>query len=133
MSPARESGPAVGRVAEDLACRHLEAQGLKLLAANFRCPGSELDLIMREGDCVVFVEVRFRRSARYGGGAESVDRRKQERLGACALYYLQRHPRLARLASRFDVVAIAPGGSDSAAGPGGEQRIEWIRDAFQFD
>lgn len=134
MAPARESGPAVGRVAEDLARRHLEAQGLKLLAANFRCPGSELDLIMREGDCVVFVEVRFRRSARYGGGAESVDRRKQARLGACALYYLQRHPRLARLASRFDVVAIGPSaGAAHSAARGPEQRIEWIRDAFQFD
>jgi len=127
MPPSPESGPAIGRIAEDLARRHLEAAGLVLLDANFRCPGSEIDLIMREGDCVVFVEVRFRRSARFGGGAESVDRRKQEKLGACALYYLQRRPRLARLASRFDVVAIAPAG-----GPrGGDHRIDWIRDAFQ--
>lgn len=123
MDRRPDSGPAIGRLAEERARRHLEDHGLKLLETNFRCPGSELDLIMRDGDCVVFVEVRFRRSARFGGGAESVDRRKQEKLTACALYYLQRHRRLARLAARFDVVALTP--------QGGDYHIDWIRNAFQ--
>lgn len=123
MNRSPDSGPAIGRAAEERARRYLESHGLTLLEANFRCPGSEIDLITRDGDCVVFIEVRFRRSSRFGGGAESVDRRKQERLGACALYYLQCHRRLARLAARFDVLALGPQGDD--------YQIEWIQDAFQ--
>jgi putative endonuclease len=112
-------GPlVVGHAKEELACRFLEARGLRLVARNFRCRRGEIDLIMRDRHCLVFVEVRYRRDARFGTAAESVDRGKQGRVLAAARYYLQRNP--SDLACRFDVLAIT-----------GAQPIEWLRDAFQ--
>ncbi len=114
---------AQGAAAEELALRYLEAQGLTLVMRNFRCRTGELDLIMRDGGSLVFVEVRSRRYIRYGTPAESVTRAKQQKLLRAAMFYLQRQ-RL-DLPCRFDVVAILR--------PGGEPHIEWIRDAFQLN
>lgn len=114
-----------GREAEERACRHLTAAGLRLLERNFNSRRGEIDLVMREGATLVFVEVRYRRSDRFGSGAESVDRRKMSRILAAARHYLQLHPGVADRPCRFDVVAIGPGD-----GNGG---IDWIRDAFGTD
>ncbi|RCX33420.1 YraN family protein [Thioalbus denitrificans] len=114
-----------GREAEERACRHLTAAGLRLLERNFNSRRGEIDLVMREGATLVFVEVRYRRSDRFGSGAESVDRRKMSRILAAARHYLQLHPGAADRPCRFDVVAIGPGD-----GNGG---IDWIRDAFGTD
>lgn len=108
---------ATGARQEQAARRHLEGQGLRFVAANFRCRRGELDLVMRDGDTLVFVEVRYRASDRFGGAAASVDRRKQTRLLAAAGYYLSRHP--TDLPCRFDVVAIDARG-----------QVQWIRHAF---
>ena len=113
---------AQGTAAEDLALRYLEVRGLTLVMRNFRCRTGELDLIMRDGEHLVFVEVRSRRHARYGTPAESVTRTKQQRLLRAAALYLQRQ-RL-DLPCRFDVVAILHAE--------GEPQVEWIRDAFQL-
>jgi len=113
---------AQGTAAEGLACRYLEARGLILVARNYRCRVGELDLIMRDGEQLVFVEVRSRRHSRFGTPAESVTRTKQQRLLRAAAHYLQ-HERL-DLPCRFDVVAILQAD--------GEPRVEWIRDAFQL-
>lgn len=110
-----------GRVAEEHARRYLEAQGLTLEECNYRCRRGEIDLIMRDGDCLVFVEVRLRRSARYGGGAESVDRRKQQKLIHTARHYLQNR-RAGNRPARFDVVALS--------GRGSQLEVQWIRNAF---
>lgn len=112
----------VGRRAEDAALAHLSAHGLHVVARNFRCRSGEIDLIMRDGACLVFVEVRYRRSDRYGSAAESVAARKQARLLRAAEYYLQTHPEQRGRAMRFDVVALRP----AAQG----LHIEWISDAF---
>lgn len=112
---------AQGTAAEETARHYLETQGLTLIARNFRCRGGELDLIMRDGDYLVFVEVRSRRHSRYGTPAESITPAKQQRLLRTAAIYLQRQPLDAPC--RFDVVAMVITGS--------EPRIEWIRDAFQ--
>ncbi|HKJ09325.1 MAG TPA: YraN family protein [Gammaproteobacteria bacterium] len=109
-----------GRRAETAACRYLQRRGLRLLARNYRCRVGEIDLIMGDGDSLVFVEVRYRRSVRFGGAAESIDRRKQARIIACASHYLQQHPGLAARPARFDVVAIAA-----------DDQVSWIPDAFQ--
>lgn len=114
---------AQGASAEDLALRYLEARGLTLVMRNFRCRAGELDLIMRDGGQLVFVEVRSRRYVRYGAPAESVTRAKQQKLLRAAAFYLQRQ-RL-DLPCRFDVVAILR--------PDGEPQIEWIQDAFQLN
>ncbi len=117
------SRQAVGAEAERLASRFLIAQGLELVARNVRSRGGEIDLVMRDGDTVVFIEVRYRSDARFGSAAESVDGRKQRRIVDCAAHYLQRNPALARAPARFDVVAIRPSH--------GADRLEWIRNAFQ--
>lgn len=108
---------ACGARQEQRARRHLEGQGLEFVAANVACRQGELDLIMRDGRTLVFVEVRYRASERFGGAAASVDRRKQTRLVAAAGYYLSRHP--TDLPCRFDVVAI-----------GADGRVRWIKQAF---
>lgn len=106
-----------GAAAEELAARHLQTQGLKILARNYRCRGGEIDLIAQEQDTLVFVEVRLRRSARFGGAAASVDAHKQARIVRAAQHYLG-----ARDAPcRFDVLLLDD--IDPA-------RIEWLRDAF---
>jgi len=107
----------VGDSKERLARAYLERQGLRHVAHNVRCKRGEVDLIMRDGDTLAFIEVRFRASGRYGGAAASVDHRKQARIAAAAAYHLQRHP--SELPCRFDVVAI-----DAAS------KITWIRHAF---
>lgn len=111
---------AVGSEKEQLGCRYLEGRGLRLVARNYRCRHGELDLVMRDGDTLVFVEVRFRRSTRFGGAAQSVDGHKQQRLAAAAGHYLQSHP--SPLACRFDVLAI-----------GAADQIDWIKDAFSVE
>lgn len=115
MSEGAERGAAAERAAR----AWLERHGLRLRHANYRCRWGEIDLVMEDGDTLVFVEVRYRNSARYGGAAASVDAAKQQRLARAAADYLSRL-RGRPPASRFDVVALEPGG-----------RIEWITDAFE--
>jgi putative endonuclease len=108
---------AVGREAEHLAQKLLARQGLTAVASNYRCRGGEIDLIMRDGDSLVFIEVRYRSRDDFGGALSSVDRRKQERLILAARHYLAGSGWSGPC--RFDVVAI-----------GGRSGAEWIRDAF---
>jgi len=109
---------AAGRTAERLAARFLEARGLVILERNFRCRAGEVDLIARDGDTLVFVEVRLRSGSGFGGAAASVDARKRTKVLRAARYYLAGQP---ERPCRCDVVALD--------GPG-PARIEWIRDAF---
>lgn len=78
----------LGQAAEDLAAAHLQAAGLRLLARNHLCRFGEIDLICREGEVVVFVEVRQRRSERFGGAAASITTRKRLRIWRAARHYL---------------------------------------------
>lgn len=112
-----------GKNAEQAACDYLCAQGLILLESNYHGPRGEIDLVMRDAGTTVFIEVRYRRSPRFGSSAESVDRRKQDKLLATAAHYLQRHPQAARGDCRFDVVAMS---SDNGA-----HQLNWITNAFQ--
>lgn len=112
-----------GKAGEDLACRYLQQQGMRLIARNYRCRRGEIDLIMLHGDSLVFIEVRYRHRPNYGSAAESIDFRKQQKISHCALHYLQRHPAFARHPGRFDVVCIAPGDSGL--------KVKWISDAFR--
>lgn len=109
-----------GQQAEQAARHYLERQGLHLLTRNYRCRFGEIDLVMRDGETLVFVEVRYRRRTSYGSSAESVDWRKQRRLTRSALCYLQANPAIAQKPARFDVVALD-----------GNAPVQWIRDAFQ--
>jgi putative endonuclease len=93
-----------GAAAEDSALEYLQRKGLSLVERNFRCKGGEIDLIMRDRQALVFVEVRKRANVRHGGAASSVTARKQARLIIAAQVFLQRYRELP--ACRFDVVAI---------------------------
>ncbi|MFL9814648.1 YraN family protein [Stutzerimonas sp. VN223-3] len=111
-----------GQLAETYAQRYLERHGLRLLHRNWSCRSGELDLVMLDGDTVVFVEVRYRRHAAWGGALESVDQRKQRKLIKAAQLFLQKEGRWFRHPCRFDVVAIEA--TDTADTP------NWIRNAF---
>ncbi len=111
-----------GRQAEELAARYLQRQGLRLLCRNYRCKTGELDLIMRDRDALVFVEVRYRRTPRFGSATETVDWRKQQRLIRTAWHYLAQHGSR-NPPCRFDIVGIGP--------VGGRLSFDWIKDAFR--
>lgn len=112
---------ARGEAIERLAAAWLAERGLALEAVNQHAKGGELDLVMRDGDTIAFVEVRYRADDRYGGGLASVDRRKCRRIALAARAWLQRHPELANSPCRFDIVAASPAG------------LEWHRGAFTLD
>jgi putative endonuclease len=109
-----------GVAAEDAAAAHLIAAGCRILARNARYRDGEVDLIVRERDLLVFVEVRMRASARFGGAAVSVNSLKQKRIVRAAQHWLLRRYGERWPACRFDVVTVDGSGT-----------IEWIRDAFQ--
>ncbi|MFT5781473.1 MAG: putative endonuclease [Pseudomonas sp.] len=114
---------AAGRAAEQQARSHLERHGLRLLAQNWACRVGELDLVMLDGDTVVFVEVRYRRHAGWGGALESVDARKRNKVSAAAQYFLLQESRWAKHPCRFDVVAMS-------ASEQPNERLNWIKNAF---
>jgi putative endonuclease len=93
-----------GGAGEDSALRYLQKQSLRLVQRNFRCKGGELDLIMQDGESLVFVEVRKRAGKNFGGAAASITPAKQRRLIIAAQFYLQRYRQTPPC--RFDVVAI---------------------------
>jgi putative endonuclease len=114
---------AAGDVFEQRACAELERAGLQLLARNYTTRHGELDLVMRDGDSVVFVEVRYRVGAGHGDAAASITRSKQDKLIRTAGLWLAAHPQHAHRACRFDVV--------SYDGPSDNPRRHWLRNAFE--
>lgn len=104
----------LGRWGEELAARELSRRGHKVQAAGWHCRFGEIDLITVQGEFLCFVEVKLRRSERFGTPGAFVDARKQERLRISAQLYLAQHE--TTLQPRFDVVEIlAPQGMDTKA------------------
>jgi putative endonuclease len=121
-----DSTTELGRRGEDLACRHLEAQGLQLLERNYRCRAGEIDLVMLDRGTLVLVEVRSRSSSAHGSAAATVGYRKQQRFIRAARHMLLTRAEYRRLPARFDVVAI-----DAGPAGGTATVVTWIRDAFR--
>jgi putative endonuclease len=115
----------VGIEAETLALRYLQKRGLDPVERNFRCRLGEIDLVMLDAECLVFVEVRYRSGKRLAPAADTVDFVKQCKLGRAAEIYLTRRPKHADRKARFDVIGID-------RDRGGTIRIEWLRDAFSL-
>lgn len=115
---AREPS-SVGAAAELRAAHFLEQHGLRVLERNWRVRGGEIDLICQHGEMCVFVEVRLRKHAGFGGAAASVTTAKQRRIVLAAQHYLAGR---AELPCRFDVVLFD--------GPMAESAPEWIQNAF---
>lgn len=109
-----------GRIAENNALAYLVAQGLKPITQNYHCKLGEIDLIMRDGEHIVFVEVRSRISMAFGGGIGSITYAKQQKIIRSATYYLMTHKEWGQLAPRFDVISI----------DGKEATITWLKNAF---
>ncbi|HET7662865.1 MAG TPA: YraN family protein [Rhodanobacteraceae bacterium] len=112
----------IGDTFELRARRHLQKAGLAPVAHNYSTRFGELDLVMRDGDTLVFVEVRYRRNAHFGGAAASVTSRKRERLIRAASGFLAAHPQYADGDCRFDVVTFE--------GDGDKARCHWQQAAF---
>lgn len=127
------TGLGTGKQAETVALNHLRQNGLKLIERNYRCRLGEIDLIMNEGDVLVFIEVRYRKSDRFGSGAESVDYQKRRRLILTARHFLASHRSYGNHGCRFDVISAAPSANQTGHPENSGMRIEWFRDAFQTD
>jgi putative endonuclease len=113
---------AVGAYGERVAVAYLTAHGMELVDRNWRCAAGEIDIIMRDRDAIVFVEVKTRRSDAFGTPAEAIGYRKQARLRQLAVTWLgQSDQRYAEI--RFDVVSVLPQ-------RGGAARVEHLRAAF---
>ncbi|KEA53735.1 hypothetical protein DT73_05185 [Mangrovibacter sp. MFB070] len=108
-----------GALWEQRARRWLEQQGLHFIAANVRFGRGEIDLIMKQGGCLVFIEVRYRQSALYGGAQASITRQKRRKLLQTAnLWLAQQNQSFDTVDCRFDVLAFT------------NDRAEWIPNAF---
>ena len=110
-----------GSDAEQIAVSYLQQQHLLLIARNYRCRGGEVDLICREALVLVFVEVRLRRNAGYGGAAASITAAKRRRIVLAARHYLAAQATDPEPDCRFDCLLL-----DGLA----ENAISWLRDAF---
>jgi len=99
----------LGQRGEAIAAGFLRLRGYRILARNYRSPAGELDLVARQGDTVVFVEVKTRRTRTFGPPELAVDRHKQRTLTRVAQHYLLQH-RLHGVSCRFDVVTVDMGG-----------------------
>ena len=111
---------AIGDHAEREALGHLKKHGFQLVKQNYQAKTGEIDLIVTQGDLLVFVEVRLRRHGGYGSGADSVTERKQRKIINTAKMFLQTHQSPTWQSFRFDVVSIG-------------QSIDWIPGAFTLD
>jgi putative endonuclease len=117
-------GPHRGRPGESLACRHLAANGFAILQRNYRCRSGEVDVVAREGETTVFVEVKERHGSSHGEGHESVTFGKRRRFIRAARLYAAAHG-LEERPLRFDVISIDWDGQ----GP----RVRHDRGAFDLD
>lgn len=110
----------IGKKAEKLAEKHLQKNGLKLIERNFYSRMGEIDLIMQDGEVLVFVEVRSRKSRTYGGSLASITVQKQQKIIKTAYNYLQKKQLFDKHPFRFDVVGI----------DGESSQIQWLKHAF---
>ncbi len=115
----------IGQIKEQQACAFLQKKGLQLVQANYHCHWGEIDLIMEDRSCTVFVEVRFRKTQDYGSAEATVSSRKQKKLIMAAQCYLSDKSHFDDIECRFDVVGIS--------GSEGKEQMIWIKNAFGVD
>ena len=115
-----------GRMAEETALTFLKSQGLTLFRQNYACKAGEIDLVMRDGETLVFVEVRFRSRSCFGTPEESVNYHKQQRLIRAARHFLQTFRLTDKHPCRLDIITFQPN-KDSHAAPA----INWLKNAFE--
>lgn len=126
MTVGRSTSPThqIGAAAEQQAQAYLMAQGFSMVAANVHCAWGEIDLVMQQGQLLIFVEVRARRRSSFASAAESVTPAKQKKLIRTAEWFLAEYPAWAAYDCRFDVIAV-----DLSQRP---MQIDWIQAAFML-
>lgn len=105
---------------EKIACQYLCQQGLTLLEANYSCRFGEIDLIMKDGTYLVFIEVRARSSIAFGSACESITYTKQQKIIKTALHYVTKHRLMEKQPMRFDALIAE----------GNPYTLEWLKNAF---
>ncbi len=113
---------ALGKSAEEATCKHLKKQGLKLIEENYERNFGEIDLIMKDGEIYVFIEVRLRNPDSYTTGLESVTKSKQSKIKKTATAYLLEKNLWNKVYCRFDVVGVTQTDED--------YQFDWIENAF---
>lgn len=121
-TPNKTLAQRLGAAGEERATAYLLAQGFTLVARNFRCPLGEIDIIVKNAQQLIFVEVKQRRSQHFGAAAEMVTPSKQKKIILSAQVFLQQHAKYRHLNPRFDVIALDTSGI--------EAEITWIPHAF---
>lgn len=95
-----------GREKEDLVCRYLEQKGYRIMAKNYWCRQAEIDIVAMDGGELVFVEVKYRKNEKFGGGLSAVSPKKIRNICKCARYYMYREDIDPDMPVRFDVIAV---------------------------
>jgi putative endonuclease len=113
----------IGAEIENLVRSYLESQGLSLVVANYGCKIGEIDLIMKDKEILVFIEVRYRKDDSYGDSETTVNKDKQSKIKRAALNYLQENELCDKVLCRFDVVGVSGKNRD---------KLAWIKDAFWY-
>lgn len=106
----------IGTFYETAVCEYLKKHGIWILERNFCCKQGEVDIIGRDRDCIVFFEVKYRRTNAFGDALQAVPYNKQKKISRCADFYCMKHRGITQI--RFDVVGIT------------DTRIDWIQNAF---
>jgi putative endonuclease len=115
----------IGDTGERLASSFLKKKGYRILETNYRCPRGEIDIVARQKECLVFVEVRTKTNLTFGSPEESITLTKMKHLESVANYYLQNHDNLPN-SWRLDLIALE-------LEPDGKlRRIEYIENAFEI-
>lgn len=114
----------LGKRGEDLALKKIKRLGYKFITRNYRCPLGEIDIIARDGDCLVFLEIKTRKGRSTGYAKEAVDKRKRRQISKAALTYMKANDCCDERA-RFDVVAININEEN--------EEIEIIKNAFELE
>ena len=107
---------------EKLALKYLKKQGLKFLHKNHHCRLGEIDIIMRDHESIVFIEVRYRENSIFGNGLDTVTKSKQQKLIKTAQHYLIQAGLYEKVAARFDVISICQ--------REGKPELIWVKNAF---
>ncbi|MDD6071799.1 MAG: YraN family protein [Clostridiales bacterium] len=110
----------LGAKAEQAVRKYLEAHGIDVVEMNYRCRQGEVDVIAKDGEYYVFIEVKYRNTVQYGLPQEAVDKRKQQRISKAAFYYLYSHGMGDTIPVRFDVAAIQ------------KEQILYVKNAFDY-
>ncbi len=115
----------VGSVTEEIAYQHLKKQGLTLITKNFTSRMGEIDLIMKDNDAIVFIEVRYRKNSNFGSPEETVTFKKQKKIKTTALLFIAKNSIYKNIQPRFDVIGMTPTTNNSNS-----MSINWIKNAF---